>query len=106
MAKTEQINVIIQDVQPIETLQSGARRQIVILMEPGFVNAFGEKVGRDNLFKVEIYGDRIEKYGLTANHIGAKAKARLAIASSERTINGGIRTYEVSARLNDINIIQ
>ncbi|HWK58139.1 MAG TPA: hypothetical protein VNQ80_12405 [Parapedobacter sp.] len=106
MAKSEPINVIIQDVQPTETLRDGLRRQVIIMMEPGYTDDFGDKKGRDNHWRVSIYGDRIEKFGITAGHIGTKAKARFAFTSTESVINGGIRKYEVSARLNDITFIK
>lgn len=106
MAKSENINVLIQDVQPTETLRDGLKRQTVILLEPGYVDDFGEKKGHDNQWRVSIYGDRIQKFGITTAHIGRKAKARLALKSTESIINGGIRKYEVSARLNDIDFIQ
>jgi len=106
MAKSENINVIIQDVQPTETLRDGLQRQTIILLEPGYVDDFGEKKGRDNQWKESIYADRIQKFGITTAHINRKAKVRLAFTSTESIINGGIRKYEVSARLNDIDLIQ
>lgn len=106
MAKSENINVIIQDVQPTETLRDNLKRQTIILLEPGYVDDFGEKKGRDNQWRVSIYGDRITKFAITSAHVGRKAKVRLAFTSTESIINGGIRKYEVSARLNDIEFIQ
>jgi len=106
MAKSESINVIIQDVRPIETLKDNLQRQTIILLEPGYTDSFGEKRGRDNHWRVDVYGDRIGKFNLKTSDVNRKAKVKLAFSSTESIINGGIRKYEVSARLNEITFIQ
>ncbi len=106
MAKSEPINVIIQEVRPIEILKDGLQRQTIILLEPGYTDSFGEKKGRDNRWWVDAYGDRIAKLNIRVSDVNRKAKVRLSFSSTESIVNGGIRRYEVSAKLNEITFLQ
>lgn len=67
MAKIEKLKGFIREVGPVEELTDVKKTKIqyVVFEVPGFTNAFGEKVGRDQQWLFQALGDKIAFLNMT-----------------------------------------
>lgn len=100
------IKAIVQEVSTPEIVgKNNTLMQKIILLEPGYVDTFGEKKGTDNLWEAALFNDKINKMGLGAQHLQSKVEATLYLDSRKVVRNGGIENYIINANLGDIKFI-
>jgi len=81
-----QLNGFLQEISNVQFVgANGTPKQEIILLVPGFTNNFGEKIGQDDLWKISILGESIDKFNLYERHAGSKVKTEVYISSRQYT---------------------
>jgi hypothetical protein len=81
-----QLNGFLQEISNVQFVgANGTPKQEIVLLVPGFTNNFGEKIGQDDLWKISILGESIDKFNLYERHAGTKVKTEVYISSRQYT---------------------
>jgi hypothetical protein len=82
-------------------------KQDIIVMVPGFVDGFGDKVGKDEQWKISVMGDNVAKLGIAPNAVDKKAKLKVYLNSNCLPAReaGKDDMYIINAVLASIEII-
>jgi len=102
------IKGFVQAVTPVLTKLNGNttfRIQSLIIMIPGYQNEFGEKVGKDETWQVDITNDQIEKHNLSAKNIDGKKIEVNAYLNSRTYKKDGADAYALQIRLADYKLL-
>lgn len=89
MAKIELKGTIIIVQEPEQIGTNGLTKISVIFKVPGFVDGYGDKVGEDEKWKLDILGERINNLKPSKDWEGKKAKATVFLSSKEVVKNAG-----------------
>ena len=94
MAKI-QLKGIIKEVSPINTIGiNNAKHQSMLLLVPGFVDSYGEKRAKDEFWLINVVGDKVDQFNLSAmNLIDTKADVVAYINSSLARKDGAVRHF-------------
>lgn len=98
---------IIKEIKPIEYYGEGntGRRQTMVLFEPGYVNEYGEKKGRDHMWGIDIFNEKIDALALNNNCVDKKATVEVYLGSSEfQKKDGSGNIYIVSVNLKELKL--
>lgn len=100
---TTTIRGIVKEVSEIENYSETGRRQTLVLFVPGYVNEYQEKIGKDEVWGIDIFNKRIEHFALKANCLSKKAEVEVYLSGREWEKDGK-RGYSISATLKSIKL--
>lgn len=97
----------VNQVGPIETVgANNTKKQQVIFFVPGYTDQFGDKVGRDEFWPLDVMGEKIQKLNITSNSVGQKAIATVYVSgNSFEKKDGTGMGYTINANLAEIKIM-
>lgn len=101
---TTSIKGIIKEVSAIENYSATGRRQTIVVFVPGYVNEYQEKVGKDEMWGIDIFNNRIDHFGLNQNCINKKAEVDVYLSGREWEKDGK-KGYSVSVTLKSIKLL-
>lgn len=106
MAKIE-LKGTIQKVGPIQTVGGqGTKKQVVILKVPAFRDQFGDQVGKDEEWELQVFGDRVKNFNLNGALHGKRAKCTVYVNSKKFVKQSdGTEGYAINATLGAIEVV-
>lgn len=85
---------IIESISPIETAKSGTKFVNIVIRKPARMNEFGEKIGNDDIFNVQVYNNKIEE--IPKLHKGDKIEIKMSLSGSEHLDQNSKIFYRMS----------
>ena len=106
MAKIELKGYILTVNQPETVGDKNTPKQTIIFKVPGYVDSFGDKVGRDEEWPLDVIGDNVAKLGMKRDHEGKKAKC-IVYVSGQKFIKKADQTegWTLNATLGAFEVI-
>lgn len=107
MAKIE-LKGIIQKVGQVQTVgNNGTKKQSMILKVPAFRDQFGDVVGKDEEWELQVFGDRIQKFNLSGAMHGKRAKCTVFVNSNKFIKNSDqSEGYAINATLGAVELVE
>lgn len=107
MAKLELKGFVLTVRQPETVGEKNTPKQQVIFRVPGYTDQFGDKVGQDEEWPLDIIGDNVAKLNLSTDSEGKKAKVTIYI-SGQKFIKklDSTEGHMINARLHLIDFIE
>lgn len=97
----------IKEVGKIEEVgANNTKKQTLILFIPGYVDQFGDKVGRDEHWPIDVMGEKTSTLNITADAIEQKAELTVYISGNafqKRDLAG--TGYAINANLFEIKLL-
>lgn len=102
---TTTLKGIVKDVLPIEYYgeTNEGKRQTIVVFVPGYVNGYGEKKSKDEVWGIDIFNNKIEEFGLNSNCISKKVNVEVYLSGREWTKDDK-SGFSISARLKSITL--
>ena len=101
-----QLKGIIKEVSTIGLIGNYAPtpHQIVTLLVPGFTDSYGEKRAKDELWKINIIGEKVARFNLhDQNIVEKKANVEVYLNSNSVMRDGELKSF-ISANLSNLEI--
>lgn len=98
----------VKEVLPIQTVgANNTKKQTLVFFVPGYTDNFGEKIGRDEFWPLDVMGDKIDKLNLSdATHARQKAIATVYVSGNAFDKSDGTgKGYAINANLGEIKIL-
>ncbi len=107
MAKIELKGYVLAVNKPDEVGEKKTMKQTVIFKVPGYVDQFGDKVGQDEEWPLDIIGENVVKLGLTTAAQGKKAKCVVYVGGQKYMRKAdNAEGWVINARLHTIELLE
>lgn len=107
MAKIE-LRGIVKEITEIENVgkEGTTRKQSLILFVPGYVDQFGEKMGDDEEWSLDIFNKKVDQLALNDNLLDKKVVCTVYVSSRYFKTTEGKELYIVNSNLADIKLFE
>ena len=95
---------IVVKIGPVERPNEKVEMVNLDVMEPGYVDGFGDKKGTDTVYRIKIFNDAIGKFPGNIE-TGTKVNVKFYLNSKEYTRQDGTTDYNTYMNLSEIKKI-
>ncbi|WP_285055179.1 DUF3127 domain-containing protein [Pedobacter ginsengisoli] len=85
MAKLELKGMILTVNQPETVGEKNTKKQTFILKIPAYRDEYGDIRGKDEEWEIAVMGDNVDKFAMTRDHQGKKAKCSIYLNGQKYT---------------------
>ena len=80
------------------------RKQSLVVTVRGYRDEFGQQLGKDEDFELQLFNDKIEKYNLQPEHLWGKPLICEGYLKSRAYKSGGEDKYELNLILGKVSV--
>jgi len=82
------------------------RFQSLIITTPGWTDSFGEKLGEDKTWEIQLINDAIDKHDLLGKNLQGKKVTATCFLNSRGYMSSGEQKYMLSLSLKAVEVYQ
>lgn len=97
---------IIKKISPVSTIGDKlTKKQTLILEVAGFVDSYGEKIGKDEQWAVDLMGNKVDQFNLSAFPLENKKANVEVFLNSNLFVRDGQERHFINANLASLEIV-